>query len=161
GKAEEEPIPGLYRRRRQRGQAASWTVEAPDGTSTQGLEVAPDADAVVADTTGFVMVDCARCGGMLKSDIVYFGENVPKDRVADAYAVVESADALLVAGSSLTVLSGLRFVRHAAKLGHPVVIVNRGRTRGDELAALTMHAGCSPMLTALADRLSARFEIPA
>ncbi|QIS11639.1 NAD-dependent protein deacetylase [Nocardia arthritidis] len=126
-----------------------------------GLEVAPDADAVVADTTGFVMVDCARCGGMLKPDIVYFGENVPKDRVADAYAVVESADALLVAGSSLTVLSGLRFVRHAAKLGHPVVIVNRGRTRGDELATLTLHAGCSPTLTALADRLSTRFEIPA
>ncbi|GAB4586951.1 NAD-dependent protein deacetylase [Nocardia sp. IFM 10818] len=119
-----------------------------------GLEVAPDADAVLTDTESFRMVDCARCGGMLKPDIVYFGETVPKDRVADSYALVDAADALLVAGSSLTVMSGLRFARHAAKTGRPVVILNRGRTRGDELAARTIDAGCSPALTALADALA-------
>ncbi|MFG1793725.1 NAD-dependent protein deacetylase [Nocardia sp. NPDC049149] len=118
-----------------------------------GVEVAPDADAVVADTDGFRMVDCASCGGMLKPDIVYFGESVPKDRVAAAYELVDDADALLVAGSSLTVMSGLRFVRHAAKHGRPVVIVNRGRTRGDDLAALTVDAGCSHALSALVDAL--------
>ncbi|WP_051022427.1 NAD-dependent protein deacetylase [Nocardia pneumoniae] len=121
--------------------------------ASNGLEVAPDADAVVTDTESFRMVDCERCGGMLKPDIVYFGENVPKERVAAAYELVDAADALLVAGSSLTVMSGLRFVRHAVKRGRPVVIVNRGRTRGDELAALRLDAGCSDILPALAERL--------
>ncbi|GAB2722812.1 NAD-dependent protein deacetylase [Nocardia thraciensis] len=120
--------------------------------SASGLEVAPDADAVVADTRHFRTVDCAHCGGMLKPDIVYFGENVPKDRVAVAFELVDQADTLLVAGSSLTVMSGLRFVRHAAKTGRPVIIVNRGPTRGDDLAALTLDTGCSPALSALADR---------
>ncbi len=127
---------------------------AASATAT-GVEVAPDADAVVADTANFRMVDCARCGGMLKPDIVYFGENVPKERVATAFEMVEAADALLVAGSSLTVMSGLRFVRYAAKQGKPVAIVNRGRTRGDELATLTVDAGCADVLTALADSLGA------
>ncbi|WP_067835350.1 NAD-dependent protein deacetylase [Nocardia lijiangensis] len=117
-----------------------------------GIEVAPDADAVVADTESFRMVDCARCGGMLKPDIVYFGENVPKDRVAAAFDLVDAADALLVAGSSLTVMSGLRFARRAVAQGMPVVIVNRGRTRGDDLATLTIDAGCSEILESLARR---------
>lgn len=124
-----------------------------EGVTTDGVEVAPDADAVVADTAGFRMLDCARCGGMLKPDIVYFGENVPKDRVAASFALVDEADALLVAGSSLTVMSGLRFVRHAAKHGKPVVIVNRGATRGDELATRIVDAGCSEVLPALARTL--------
>ncbi|MEV0028314.1 NAD-dependent protein deacetylase [Nocardia sp. NPDC050793] len=122
---------------------------AESATAT-GVEVAPDADAVVADTGSFRMVDCARCGGMLKPDIVYFGENVPKDRVAAAFDLVDAADALLVAGSSLTVMSGLRFVRRAAAHGRPVVILNRGRTRGDDLATLRIDAGCSEILEALA-----------
>jgi NAD-dependent SIR2 family protein deacetylase len=125
-----------------------------EAATTDGLEVAPDADAVVGDTGSFRMVDCARCGGMLKPDIVYFGENVPKERVAAAYELVDAADAVLVAGSSLTVMSGLRFVRYAARRSCPVVIVNRGRTRGDELAALRLDAGCSTVLPALAERLS-------
>ncbi|WP_454197540.1 NAD-dependent protein deacetylase [Nocardia sp. Marseille-Q1738] len=124
-----------------------------EAAATNGLEVAPDADAVVTDTETFRMVDCERCGGMLKPDIVYFGENVPKERVAAAYELVDAADALLVTGSSLTVMSGLRFVRHAVKHGRPVVIVNRGRTRGDELAALALDAGCSEILPALAARV--------
>ncbi|WP_433685870.1 NAD-dependent protein deacetylase [Nocardia sp. CA-119907] len=125
---------------------------AASATAT-GVEVAPDADAVVADTENFRMVDCARCGGMLKPDIVYFGENVPRERVAASFEVVDAADALLVAGSSLTVMSGLRFVRHAAKQGKPIAIVNRGRTRGDDLATLTVDAGCASALTTLADTL--------
>ncbi|MBF6173884.1 NAD-dependent protein deacetylase [Nocardia blacklockiae] len=126
-----------------------------EAAATDGLEVAPDADAVVTDTAAFRMVDCAECGGMLKPDIVYFGENVPKARVAAAFEVVDEAEVLLVAGSSLTVMSGLRFARHAAKTGRPVLIVNRGRTRADDLATLTLDMGCSPALTALADRCTA------
>lgn len=118
-----------------------------------GIAVAPDADAVVSDTASFVIVDCPACGGMLKPDIVYFGENVPKDRVEKAYSLVDAADALLVAGSSLTVYSGYRFVRHAAAHRVPVAIVNRGGTRGDDLAAVKVDAGCSEMLTLLAGEL--------
>lgn len=116
-------------------------------------DVAPDADADVDDTGDFVMAPCPVCGGMLKPDFVYFGENVPKDRVAEAYALVDGAEGLLVAGSSLTVMSGLRFVRHAFKAGKPVVIINRGWTRGDEFASLKIEAGVSEALTYLADEL--------
>jgi NAD-dependent SIR2 family protein deacetylase len=118
-----------------------------------GLAVAPDADAVIADTASFRYLDCASCGGMLKPDIVYFGESVPKDVVQQAFSLVEDADALLVAGSSLTVFSGYRFVRHAAARGIPVAIVNRGPTRGDELATVKVQAGCSELLTLVAEEL--------
>ena len=121
--------------------------------SVGGIAVAPDADAVVGDTSAFTIIDCSNCGGMLKPNIVYFGENVPKDRVAQAYDLIDDADALLVAGSSLTVFSGYRFVRHAAARGIPIAIVNRGRTRGDDLAAVKVDNGCSPMLALLADEL--------
>src|SRR5918998_946181 len=90
------------------------------------------------------------CGGALKPDVVFFGENVPRERVARAYTMVDAAAALLVAGSSLTVMSGLRFVRHAHKAGIPVVIVNRGATRGDELAAVLVNGGCSETLSEVA-----------
>ncbi|HZC92888.1 MAG TPA: NAD-dependent deacetylase [Mycobacterium sp.] len=119
-----------------------------------GLAVAPDADAVVADTASFRYVDCASCGGMLKPNIVYFGESVAKDIVQQAFSFVEAAGALLVAGSSLTVFSGYRFVRHAAALGIPIAIVNRGTTRGDDLAAVKVDGGCSELLTLLGEELS-------
>ncbi len=118
-----------------------------------GIAVAPDADAVIADTAEFEIIDCPGCGGMLKPDIVYFGESVPKDLVDEAYSLVDRADALLVAGSSLTVFSGFRFVRRAAALGIPVAIINRGPTRGDALAAVKIDNGCSPMLVLLAEEL--------
>jgi NAD-dependent SIR2 family protein deacetylase len=118
------------------------------------IAVAPDADATVEETASFRYVDCPRCGGMLKPDIVYFGENVPKERVAEAYSLVDGADALLVAGSSLTVFSGLRFVRQAAAAGKPVAIINRGPTRGDALATVKVDSGCSELLTLLADELT-------
>lgn len=117
------------------------------------VEIAPDADAVIESTEGFVVAACERCGGMLKPDIVYFGESVPRERVARAFALVDAAQAVLVAGSSLAVMSGLRFVRHAAREGKPVVIVNRGATRADRVASVRIHAGTSETLTALAGRL--------
>jgi NAD-dependent SIR2 family protein deacetylase len=112
--------------------------------------IAPDGDAVVAGIDAFVVVDCESCGGVLKPDVVFFGENVPKERVAHCYQLVEDADALLVAGSSLTVMSGLRFVRAAHRREVPIVIVNRGATRGDDLATLRVDAGCSEALSAFA-----------
>ena len=117
------------------------------------VEIAPDADAVIASTEGFRVQPCPRCGGILKPNIVYFGENVPKERVAAAFELVDQSEALLVAGSSLTAMSGLRFVRRAHRDGRPVAIINRGATRGDELADLRMDAGTSPTLTALAAAL--------
>ena len=120
-----------------------------------GLAVAPDADAVVGDTATFRFVDCPACDGMLKPDIVYFGESVAKEVVDQAYSLVEKSDALLVAGSSLTVFSGYRFVRHAAARNLPIAIINRGATRGDDLATVKVEGGCSAMLTLLADELTA------
>jgi NAD-dependent SIR2 family protein deacetylase len=122
--------------------------------SIGGLAVAPDADAVVADTASFRYLDCPACGGILKPDIVYFGESVAKDVVRQAFSLIDDADALLVAGSSLTVFSGYRFVRHAAAREMPVAIINRGTTRGDELAAVKVDGGCSELLTLLVEELS-------
>lgn len=113
------------------------------------IEVAPDADVVVADTTDFTMINCQVCGGILKPDIVYFGESVSKSVVTQGFSMVDDADALLVLGSSLTVMSGLRFVRHARRTGKPVFIVNRGHTRGDELATMKIDGPCSQVLTSL------------
>ncbi|MDQ4116957.1 MAG: NAD-dependent protein deacetylase [Actinomycetota bacterium] len=118
------------------------------------IESAPDGDAALEATDGFRIVGCRACGGVLKPHVVFFGENVPRERVARCYRAVEPLEpdsgALLVAGSSLSVMSGLRFVKHAAKRGVPVVIVNRGTTRGDDLATALVDAGCSEFLTALA-----------
>jgi NAD-dependent SIR2 family protein deacetylase len=111
------------------------------------VAVRPDGDVDLAETEGFEVPPCAGCGGVLKPDVVFFGENVPKARVLHCYELVEAAPALLVLGSSLTVMSGLRFVRAAAKRGTPVVIVNRGVTRGDELATVKLDHGTSELLT--------------
>ncbi|MCW2820134.1 MAG: NAD-dependent protein deacetylase [Marmoricola sp.] len=112
----------------------------------------PDGDVALEETQDFVVPACLRCGGRLKPDVVFFGENVPKDRVARCYAAVDEADCLLVAGSSLTVMSGLRFVRHAARAGTPVIILNRGATRGDDLARVRVDAGVGPWLSEWAER---------
>ncbi|MGO1971856.1 MAG: NAD-dependent protein deacetylase [Propionibacteriaceae bacterium] len=112
-------------------------------------ELRPDGDAVVDDWQDFVLTECAVCGGVLKPDVVFFGESVPKARALRCIAWVDQAEVLLVAGSSLTVMSGLRFVRQAAKVGKPVVIINRGETRGDGLATVKIDNGCSEVLTAL------------
>ena len=113
--------------------------------------VRPDGDVETEATGGFVVPCCVLCGGVLKPDVVFFGENVPKLRVQRCYDLVDEAAehgaALLVLGSSLAVMSGLRFVRHAAKRGMPVVIVNRGETRGDPLAGVKLHHGTSAFLS--------------
>ncbi|MDM4719126.1 NAD-dependent protein deacetylase [Micromonospora sp. WMMA1363] len=118
----------------------------------------PDGDVDLADAAvaGFQTVDCAVCRyGMLKPDVVFFGETVPAGRVTRCFAMVESARLLLVLGSSLTVMSGRRFVLRAAKLGIPVAIVNQGPTRGDGYATLRLDAPLGGLLSALADRLDA------
>ncbi len=114
--------------------------------------VNPDGDAVLDGDAErrFQLVDCLGCGGVLKPDVVFFGENVPPPRVAACYRLVDSARALLVLGSSLTVMSGYRFVRRAAGLGLPVAIVNQGPTRGDAEAQLRLDAPLGRTLTALA-----------
>ncbi len=120
----------------------------PSWSDLAGAEVNPDGDVALAETGGFTVVDCDSCGGLLKPDVVFFGENVPKDRVACCYDLVSSAAALVVLGSSLTVMSGFRYVRHAASLGIPVVIVNQGATRGDGLAVATLDAPLGAVLSA-------------
>ena len=110
---------------------------------------APDGDARLARDAAesFRIADCGHCGGMLKPDVVFFGENVPRARVARCAAAVEASDALLVVGSSLMVFSGFRFARQAAQAGKPLAIVNRGRTRADELASLRISADCADVLS--------------
>ena len=115
----------------------------------------PDGDVDLEATADFVVAHCEDCNGVLKPDVVFFGENVPAARVARCYAAVDALGpdgALLVAGSSLTVMSGLRFAKRAARSGTPVVIVNRGVTRGDDLAAYKLELGTSEFLVELAQR---------
>jgi NAD-dependent SIR2 family protein deacetylase len=117
---------------------------------------APDGDAELSDAqvAGFVVPACG-CGGVLKPDVVFFGDSVPPARVEAAYAWVEACEAMVVVGSSLTVFSGFRFVRRAAELGRPVHILNRGPTRGDALATSKLEAPLEALLPALASALSA------
>ena len=125
---------------------AGWLADHADVVSN------PDGDVDLEETAGFVVPPCEACGGVLKPDVVFFGENVPADRVSRCYDAVDAVGvdgALLVAGSSLTVMSGLRFVKRAAKAGTPVVIVNRGATRGDDLASYKLEMGTSEFLVAL------------
>jgi NAD-dependent SIR2 family protein deacetylase len=117
--------------------------------------VNPDGDVTLAesDVLRFRVVDCIDCGGLLKPDVVFFGENVPPPKVAHAYDLVERSRGLLVLGSSLKVMSGLRFVKRAAANGLPVAVVNQGWTRGDDLATVRVDAPLGRTLTALVGRL--------
>lgn len=118
---------------------------------------APDGDADLDDAAvaAFQVVACAICGGALMPDVVFFGGNVAPPTLAAAWALLADAEALLVLGSSLTVFSGYRFVRRAAELGVPVVIVNHGPTRGDPLATRRVDAEVGAVLTDLVARLGA------
>ena len=113
------------------------SVQAPDG----------DADIGQAAIESFEAPRCPSCGGLLKPDVVFFGENVPVARYEAARDALAGADALLVAGSSLMVYSGFRFVRLAHEAGLPIAIVNRGRTRGDEFAELKVEMDVGRVLT--------------
>ena len=114
--------------------------------------VNPDGDVDLPDDQldGFTLVDCTRCRGVLKPDVVYFGENVPAERVQEAYDLVGRAASLLVLGTSLTVFSGRRFVLRAAKAGVPVAIVNEGPTRCDDLATTRLEAPIGLTLSSVA-----------
>lgn len=117
----------------------------------------PDGDVDVPEDQldEFVVVDCVECGGVLKPDVVYFGERVPPERVAAAYRIAESARALLVLGSTLQVYSGRRFVMRAAQLGLPVAIVNAGDTKADDLASVRIHGPLSVVLTRVVRQVDA------
>ena len=118
-------------------------LDAPDG----------DADLEGLDFARFEVPDCAVCGGLLKPDVVFFGENVPRERVERAMRHLDAADAVLVVGSSLMVYSGYRFVRAAAATGKPVAAINLGRTRGDDLLTLKIEADCGVALNAVLAQL--------
>lgn len=115
-----------------------------------------DADLDEEELAGFRTVDCLGCGGIVKPDVVFFGELVPRERVQRSFALVERSRLVLVLGSSLTVMSGRRFVLRAAKLGIPVVIVNQGPTRGDQYATLTIDAPLGSVLPAVVGLLDGR-----
>ena len=128
----------------------------PEMTDGADDQVNPDGDVELPEEAldGFVMVDCLACGGgPLKPDVVFFGETVPRERVDRCFALVAGARSLLVLGSSLTVMSGYRFVIAAAKRGIPVAIVNSGPTRGDDKAAVRVDAPLGAVLPELARRL--------
>ena len=119
--------------------AALDAIEAPDGDA--------DLEGVAFDT--FEVPACNGCGGLLKPDVVFFGENVPAERVQRAMAPIASSDAMLVVGSSLMIYSGYRFVTAAADAGKPIAAINLGRTRADDLLALKVEDRCANALRAL------------
>ena len=134
--------------------------EANPGWTAEVTALKPDGDVDLADdvVAGFVVVGCLVCAGQLKPDVVFFGESVPRTRVDACFALVDGAKALVVLGSSLTVMSGYRFVLRAAKLGIPVAIVNHGPTRGDVHATVLLDGALGEVLPALVQALSPELE---
>jgi NAD-dependent SIR2 family protein deacetylase len=135
--------------RRQPRAAFQAELEACNpGWATLQAAIAPDGDADLdgVDFAGFVVPGCAHCGGVLKPDVVYFGENVPRERVQAARAALDDSDALLVVGSSLMVYSGFRFAQWAHAAGTPIAALNRGRTRADDLLTLKVEHDCADAL---------------
>ncbi|WP_433223815.1 NAD-dependent protein deacetylase [Dactylosporangium sp. CS-047395] len=137
--------------------SARGELDARLGTANAGYaavagEVNPDGDVDLTDeqAADFVVVDCTGCGGLLKPDVVFFGETVPALRVQTCFELVEKSAALVVLGSSLTVMSGRRFVVRAAKLGLPIAIVNQGPTRSDALATILLDAPLGAVLSRVA-----------
>ena len=131
--------------------------DAPDGDSDARLKHAPGSENFPADDDhlaaqaieNLIIPECRSCGGVLKPDVVFFGENVERDIVDDAFASLEQAGALLVIGSSLMIYSGYRFARHADSTNKPIAIVNRGVTRADDIATLKVLSDCEDALTAV------------
>jgi NAD-dependent SIR2 family protein deacetylase len=119
----------------------------------ESVELGPDGDVAIARTADFVVPECSVCGGILKPNVVFFGEFVPTEKFHEALSLVQAADALLIAGSSLAVNSGIRLLDRAAKRRIPIVIVNRGATKGDARADVKLDAGTSEVLTAMVERL--------
>lgn len=122
-------------------------------TVPENVKLAPDGDVLPESTEGFVVPVCTVCGGMLKPDVVFFGEYVPQDRFRAAESLLRSSDALIVAGSSLVVNSGVRLVERARRRSIPLVIINREPTRADPWADVTIAAGTGDVLPALQELL--------
>ena len=141
--------------REERTLLQSRLLQANPGWLDAAAELAPDGDAELPSevTSSFHVVDCQHCGGVLKPDVVFFGENVARPLVERAYAEVDAAEALLVVGSSLTVFSGFRFVKRAAERKKPIAIVNLGPSRGDALASVCVAARAGEFLPALSAAL--------
>ena len=118
------------------------------------VRIAPDGDADVTDIDGFTIPACTVCGGMLKPNVVFFGEFVPAERFTEASALVSAAEVLLVVGSSLAVNSGIRLVEQARRRRLPIIVINRGATKGDGRALVKLDAGTSESLAGLAARLA-------
>ena len=116
---------------------------------------APDGDVISnnVDYASFNIPDCEKCNGILKPDVVFFGETVPKQRVNLAISMLQESDALLIIGSSLMVFSGYRFVREAIKINLPVAAINLGRTRADPLLDLKYQSSCGPILKTISQLL--------
>jgi NAD-dependent SIR2 family protein deacetylase len=136
----------------ERAAMQDWLADAnPDFAPAPTVRSAPDGDAHLdADRyAGFAVPPCPACGGVLKPDVVFFGDSVPRERVARASRAVEEAAALLVVGSSLMVYSGFRFAQQAHRQGKPLVVINRGVTRADALLDLKMDEDCGAVLEAL------------
>ncbi|WJS92312.1 Sir2 family NAD-dependent protein deacetylase [Microbacterium testaceum] len=121
----------------------------------ENVELGPDGDVTPASADGFVVPVCSVCGGTLKPDVVFFGEFIPVEKFREAEQLVHASEALVIAGSSLVVNSGIRLVERARRRRLPVVIVNRGETRADQRAAVKIDGGTTHVLRALADRLPA------
>lgn len=138
-----------------RRELARRLEEANPGFDPVPAAINPDGDADLTDeqVAGFHVMPCVVCGGVLKPDVVFFGETVPAERVERCRELVRGAASVLVLGSSLTVMSGLRFVRQAAQAGTPVLIVNRDPTRGDTLAAARVALPLGEALTSVAERV--------
>jgi NAD-dependent SIR2 family protein deacetylase len=123
-------------------------LELPDA-----VELNPDGDATIGNVDEFVIPECTVCGGVLKPDVVFFGEFVPREKFGEASALMQSADALLIAGSSLVVNSGIRLLEQASRRRLPIVIVNRGATKGDGKATVKIDVGTSETLVSLGELL--------
>lgn len=136
-----------------RAQVQTWLGEMNPSFAAHRAELAPDGDAELEDVEGFVVPSCPRCGGILKPHVVFFGEGVPRTRVETAYARVEAAEALVIAGTSLAVFSGYRFARRARDLGRPIYVLNVGPTRADDLATMLVRARLGDVLPRLATAL--------
>ena len=134
-------------RRHDRANVQEW-MRAANPECAAVATPAPDGDADARDgaEAGFVVPDCPACGGMLKPDVVFFGDNVPKSRVGAVSAAIDAAAGLLVVGSSLMVYSGYRFAEQAHRQGKPVMAVNLGRTRADPLLAAKVERDCGEFL---------------
>lgn len=134
--------------------AARMTRDNPWLAEPETVKLNPDGDVDIDAVDAMIVPECTVCGGMLKPDVVFFGELVPTTKFTEAAALIRQADALLVAGSSLVVNSGIRLVEQAVKRRLPIVVINRGETKADQRAALKIDAGTSEVLAALRDRLS-------